>query len=159
MPGPRCVRFLTQQMFPGNHLIVDTIMEQDAKRRYSDIVPMVSAYNFVIDNDLQLLLEEFYDEFAKDKSFIMHYGLHIPTVMDDLMDQSISIAVELYNSITTTLTKDEYTKYVLEYIVSSIWSKKIIYKVVEFQLTALKVMRTHLTTLQEEIDVNYGPLL
>ncbi len=159
MPGPRCVKFLTQKMFPGNHLIVETIMEHDARRRFKDMVPIVSAFNYVIDNELQKVLETFYDEFAKDKSFISSYGLHIPTVVDDLMDESISIAVDLYNSITTTLTKEEYIQYVFEYIASGIWSKKIAYRVVEFELTGLNLMRTHLSRIQEEMDVNYGPLL
>lgn len=159
MPGPRCVRFLIQYMFSGNHLIVETIMEQDAKIRYSDVILMVTTYNYVTENELQIMLDRFYDEFAKDKSFITHYGLYIPTVIDDLMEQSTTIAVELYNSITTTLTKDRYTAFVLEYIGTSLWSKKIVYKVIEFELMGLKIMRTHFTRLQEEMGVNYGPLL
>ena len=159
MPGPRCVKFLAQQMFPGNSLIVDTITEQDSKRRFSEVIPMVSAFNYVVDNELQLMIENYYDEFANDKSFIHCYGLYIPTVIDDLTDESISIVVDLFKSITTTMTKEQYIEYVLENIASSFWSKRIACEFIRFELTGLKIMREHLTMVQEELGVSFGPLI
>lgn len=158
MPGPRCTKFLVKQMFPGNDLVVETIMEQDAKRRYTDIMPMILASNHINEEKLKKLVGEFYDEFALDKTFIIQYGLHIPTVFDDLMDESIRIAVDVFMSLPTSLTKKEYTELVLEKIAPGYWSRGIVQRVMQFELTGLMVMRTHLKWIQENMGVNYGPI-
>lgn len=146
-------------MFPGNDLVVDNIMEQDAKRRYGDIVPMILVSNYINEEILKKLIGEFYDEFALDKSFITSYGLHIPTVFDDLMDESNHIAVDVFMSLPTSLTKKEYTELVLERIAPSHWSRGIVQRIMQFELTGLMIMRTHLKMIQDNLGINYGTLI
>lgn len=159
MPGPRCTKLFVKRIFPGNDLIVDTIMEQDAKRRYNDIVPLVYASNYINEERLKKLIGEFYDEFAANKSFIVNYGLYIPTVIDDLMDESIHISVDIFKTLSSSLTKKEYTELILEHIAPAYWSRGIAQRVMQFELTGLMIVRTHLKRIQEEVGVNYGPIL
>lgn len=159
MPGPRCTKFLVKQMFPGNDLVVDTIMEQDAKIRYGDIVPMILVSNYINEEILKKLIGEFYDEFAFDKSFITSYGLYIPTVIDDLIDESINISADIFVSLSPSLTKKEYTKLVLDNIAPSHWSRGIVQQVMQFELTGLIIMRTHLKMIQDNLGINYGTLI
>jgi len=159
MPGPRCTKFLVKRMFPGNDLIVESIMEKDAKRRYTDVVPMVQASNYINEERLKKLIGEFYDEFAEDKSFIISYGLHIPTVFDDLVDESIRISADVFLSLSTSLTKKEYTELVLENIAPGHWSRGIVQKVMQFELTGLMIMRTHMKWIQDNMGVNHGPIV
>lgn len=158
MPGPRCTKFLVKQMFPGNDLIVEFIMEQDAKRRYNNIVSNILVSSCINEKNLNKLIGKFYDEFVEDKSFIMAYGLHIPTVIDDLMDESIRISADVFTSLTTSLTKKEYTQLILEDIAPGHWSRGIVQRVIEFELTGLMIFRTHLKWIQENMGVNYGPI-
>jgi hypothetical protein len=146
-------------MFPGNDLVVETIMEKDAKRRYNDIVPMIQALSNINENILQNIIGEFYDEFAEDRSFIQTYGLYIPTVRDDLMDQSIRISADVFISLSTSLTKKEYTELILEQIAPGHWSRGIVYKVMEFELKGLMIMRTHMEWMQKKLGVDYGPII
>lgn len=158
MPGPRCTKFLIKRIIPVND-IVEYMMEQDTKRRHTDVVSMVQAHKYIDEERLQKIIGEFYDEFAEDKSFIAIYGLHIPTVIDDLMDESIRISADVYNSLSTSLTKREYIDLILEYIAPGYWSREIVYKVMKFEIIGLKIMRTHLNMIQENLGVNYGPIV
>lgn len=159
MPGPRCTKFLVKQMFPGNELVVENIMEQDAKLRYIENVQMIMALSIINEDELKKLIEDFYDEFAEDKSFITSYGLYIPAVIDDLMDESINISADVFVSLSPSLTKKEFTQHVLEYIAPSYWSRKIVQRIMQFELTGLMIMRTHLKLIQDNMGINYGPLV
>lgn len=159
MPGPRCTKFLVKQMFPGNELVVENIMEQDAKLRYIENVQMIMALSIINEDELKKLIEDFYDEFAEDKSFITSYGLYVSTVIDDLMDESINISADVFVSLSSSLTKKEYTQHVLENIAPSYWSRKIVQKLLQFELTGLMIMRTHFKWIQENMGINYGPLV
>lgn len=159
MPGPVCTMFLVKQMFPEYALVVENIMEKDAKRRNVDMISTVQAMNCVFKQSLTKLIEQFYDEFAQDQSFISNYGLHIPTVIDDLMDESVRVAVEIVMSLSTSITKKEYIELVFEHISPSYWSQVIAYKVIQFELTGLLIMKTHLKKLQDDMGINYGPIV
>lgn len=158
MPGPRCTNLFLKRLVPV-YDIVEYMMEQDAKRRYTDIVPTISASNYINEEGLKKLIGQFYDEFAADNSFIIQYGLHIPTVIDDLMDESISVSVDVFKSLSSSLTKKEYTELVLEHIAPGHWSRGIVQKVMQFELTGLLIMRTHLNNVQETLGVSYGPIV
>lgn len=159
MLTPKATKMFVERMFPSNHLIVDTIMEHDAKLRYADMTPMVLAYNALLERDLKEVIGEFYDEFVEDNSFIRMYGLHIPTVMDNMIEESIKIAVRIFTTLTTSLSKEEYTEVVFEQIATGIWSRRIAYKVIMFELVGLKALRKVLEQVQEDMGVSFGPLI
>lgn len=159
MPGPRCVKFLVNQMFPEYPLIIDTVIEHDAKRRYNECQTMVIAFNHIQEERLQRVASEFYTEFVDDKSFIHLYGLHFPEVFEDMLEEMKDVACDILLSLTTSMTREEYIGYILSCIATGVWSREIAYKIMKSQLFGLRMMREQLTNIQDEVGLSYGPLI
>lgn len=162
MPGPVCTMFLVRKMFPGYGPVVNNILEKDARRRYTDVVPMVLAFNNSFEEKVQDVIGQFYDEFVEDKWYLIKYGLEVPIVIDDnaFVEKSMSVVRSACcGMLSTSLTREEYIEYVMDKVAPSYLTRTILYKVMKSQLTRIQLLRTHVNWVQNDLGINFGPII
>jgi hypothetical protein len=146
-----------RSLLSGVPLVVENIMEHDAKRRYDNVIDRVWSLDSIEWSRVRWSTSAFYEEFWNDRLFVFALLSRIPG-NGDLREEIAAIIQIVIDSAMGWGTLEAFEEDLCEKL-QGVWSLRQAGVAMECVVRVMRDIRENMASIQEELGLSFGELV